>query len=614
MTAHPPRPVLSLVVGITGHRPNGAQGRDGAAEGIRDLDPDRLQDVLAAQLAEISGHLATFTQEQTAAFAAGPARLTLVSCLAEGADRAAARAALEAGWSLSAILPFAIDDYCRDFRSEASLQEFMSLLTASGRTRPDPAAPDGLILPGTRAEAGKAYELAGHVLLDHVSILIAVWDGAAGNGRGGTEEIVAEAVRRQIPVIRIDATRPDAAPRLHWSRLETPPVQSRHFQDLPAEDAAGVLKAVLGKILLPPEADAGSLAGFNRETEPRWNLRPDWPLLQALFFVRRPGRQDLRPTPVETLQTDLQRLVRSEPGGLLPAHGWADALGVCYGQMFRSAFVANFVLAGLAVFVVALSIFFKDALHVVDRKWPFVLVELVLISLVLANTYIGKWRGWHRRWMEYRDAAERLRVSAGLRRIGTRLITAGGEAPAWPFWYARAISRAAGVPHADLGEATLSDRREDLCRLLLDQAEYHKKVQARFHTLEHRMERAGEVLFVFILLLAAAYLGCVAFGFKPGDALKYTVTALTAGVPVLATAIYGIRVIGDLEGISRRSKRMSEELAGLIKALRADAGNPKRKTDLVLLQSRGHQAADIMLGDLDSWRTSAQSRGLQIPG
>ena len=66
--------------------------------------------------------------------------------------------------------------------------------------------------------------------------------------------------------------------------------------------------------------------------------------------------------------------------------------------------------------------------------------------------------------------------------------------------------------------------------------------------------------------------------------------------------------------MSRRSKRMTEDLTDLIGALLADASNPARKTDLVLLQCRGHQAADIILGDLEGWRTSAQSRGLQIPG
>lgn len=615
MNAHPPKPSLSLAVGITGHRPNGIQGRDGAAGGICAFDPERLQALLAGQLEAIAAHLAETGQKQAAAFAPEPARLTLVSCLAEGADRAAARAALEAGWSLSAVLPFAVDEYCKDFATEASQKEFQALLTASGKTKPDASAPDGLILPGTRAGADKAYELAGHVLLDHVSILIAVWDGAPGGGRGGTEEIVAEAVRRQIPVIWFNATRPDAAPSLHWSKLESPPVQSWHFQDLPKKDVAKNLPDVLNTVVLPPEAEAGSLGAFYRESEPRWNLRPDWPVLQALFFVRAPSRQDLCPTPVSTLQEDLQRLTRADATGLLPAYGWADALGVYYGQVFRSAFVANFVLAGLAVFVVALSIFFKDALHWIDKKWPFVAVEVVLISLVLANTIIGKRRGWHRRWMECRDVAERLRVIAGLRRIGTRLITATGQAPNWPFWYARAVSREADLPYADLGETALAARREDLCQLLRHQAEYHKTINERFHALEHRMELAGEFLFMFILVVAAVYVIYAGFlGYKLDDALKYTATALTAGVPVLATAIYGIRVIGDFEGISRRSKRMAEDLTDLIGALGADAGDPDRKTDLVLLQCRGQQAADIILGDLEGWRTSAQSRGLQIPG
>jgi hypothetical protein len=42
------------------------------------------------------------------------------------------------------------------------------------------------------------------------------------------------------------------------------------------------------------------------------------------------------------------------------------------------------------------------------------------------------------------------------------------------------------------------------------------------------------------------------------ELLKHLVIAVTAGLPALAIATYGIRVIGDFEGIATRSQRRSQ--------------------------------------------------------
>jgi hypothetical protein len=84
--------------------------------------------------------------------------------------------------------------------------------------------------------------------------------------------------------------------------------------------------------------------------------------------------------------------------------------------------------------------------------------------------------------------------------------------------------------------------------------------------------------------------------------------AATAGLPALATATYGIRVIGDFEGIARRSQRTHAVLSRLIASIERDP------LDLELLRARARAAADAMLGDVSSWRLAAESRPLAIPG
>ncbi|MEN3161828.1 hypothetical protein WI697_07300 [Tistrella mobilis] len=81
---------------------------------------------------------------------------------------------------------------------------------------------------------------------------------------------------------------------------------------------------------------------------------------------------------------------------------------------------------------------------------------------------------------------------------------------------------------------------------------------------------------------------------------------------MLATAAYGIRVIGDFEGSARRSKRMAADIAALIAAMEAD--DAAGTDGLAAAQERARQAADIMLGDVASWRVAAEGRTLAIPG
>src|ERR1035441_6670999 len=59
---------------------------------------------------------------------------------------------------------------------------------------------------GPDSLAGHAYEGVGRFVVRHSDVMIAVWDGKAGNGRGGTAEIVRYAAGAGVPVWWIHAT------------------------------------------------------------------------------------------------------------------------------------------------------------------------------------------------------------------------------------------------------------------------------------------------------------------------------------------------------------------------------------------------------------------------
>jgi hypothetical protein len=86
------------------------------------------------------------------------------------------------------------------------------------------------------------------------------------------------------------------------------------------------------------------------------------------------------------------------------------------------------------------------------------------------------------------------------------------------------------------------------------------------------------------------------------------ITVLASGLPALATASYGIRVIGDFDGSVRRSERTQEALKRVMDAVAEDPLTLQR------MRTRARAGAEAMLGDVSGWRIAAESRGLNIPG
>ena len=126
----------------------------------------------------------------------------VVSALAEGADRLAAQEAIRAGFALRCPLPFERDEYARDFANADSLADYRALLQQAtvveelGGSRETPEA--------ERA----AYAAVGTRVLDGADILLAIWDGQAARGDGGTGDIVRAALQRRVPTVWIAAAPP----------------------------------------------------------------------------------------------------------------------------------------------------------------------------------------------------------------------------------------------------------------------------------------------------------------------------------------------------------------------------------------------------------------------
>lgn len=167
----------TLVIGVAGHRPHALDGLDDAR--IR----DQVHDVLLL-LSRLNPHA------------------SLISPIAEGADRLVAREALELGMPLTCLLPFERDLYRKDFTSRESIDEYEDLLRRAQCVRELPG------VHGTSAERDTAYVAVSDAMLDQIELLIALWDGNESRGIGGTADTVHAALARGIPVIWIQADPP----------------------------------------------------------------------------------------------------------------------------------------------------------------------------------------------------------------------------------------------------------------------------------------------------------------------------------------------------------------------------------------------------------------------
>ena len=126
-----------------------------------------------------------------------------LSALAEGADRLVPYRAF-ARWEEARLivpLPLDVEDYMQDFETFTSKADFINLMELAEEILPPPEA----------ANREDAYQAAGFHVVQNCDVLIAIWDGAEAQGKGGTAEIVTTARQMKHPLIWIHAgnRRPD---------------------------------------------------------------------------------------------------------------------------------------------------------------------------------------------------------------------------------------------------------------------------------------------------------------------------------------------------------------------------------------------------------------------
>jgi hypothetical protein len=592
--SHPPRPRLALNVGITGHRAT--------------ILTVPMMMALGPKLDEVFGGLRTALQklhksERSIVSDADPI-LRLHTPLATGADQVAATSARSNGYMVRALLPFAPEEYRRDFKRGKENNEFKRQLEISDQI---------FALPGDRADAEAAYVSVGKAVIAASDILVAVWDGHEGNGPGGTAHVVDLALAASVPVIHVSVDRETDTVgdiRLITGGDALEPV---------VRDLGGTAdyKDLIRDTLMPhTDLEREQIATYFGEIERTSNWRLEYPILLSVLRVKKlPSKPWKQSSVAHDIVADWNAIRDADlPGARVPlttAYAWSNFLAIRYAQLFRSSHVMNYFLSAFAVILALFGLILPYA------KIYLVVAELGTIWLLFHNTRAGTEGDWHRRWLQYRHLAESLRPLLYLKRTG--MIAApfrsdfvrgplhkesGAD---WTRWYAAAIWREMDNPTGVMTPVAIRELANDvLTEQIVPQASYHHVLAERMHKLDHRLHEIGNLLIGAVIASCILYIIGYFFDKHLIKALTGLFIFLTAGLPAVGAAIFGMRGHGEHLLAASRS-------ANTAAALQANATRLKKAAKLETTAVELQNTAAIMLADLNEWTATYRERSLEVP-
>jgi hypothetical protein len=549
-------PGAVLCIGVTGHRLAGLAPAARAAIATR----------LAAILSEIESLRARIERDHAGRFGGGGA-LRVYSMLASGSDSMAAAAALQGGYDLRAILPFPEVRYREDFQPGGE-QEDLSRFLAAAKTV--------TVLPDD-ADRPAAYERGGRVLVKSSDLLLAVWDGQPGRGRGGTAEILQYALENGTPALVVNAADPDDH-YLLWPDWLRDRCRSLRLADADRLDAAVHLDSLLTGLLAPPPDDDGlSEQALLQSDTPYRFARVEYPLLLALLGAG-PWRQvDPRLGGGWTEPDALWRAVLAARGlgdedrvsPFLASYGRADHLADYFARTWRGSFVAKYF--GAAVLAVGTGVF---GILAQSGRPALVALSGVINCAVLADGVLSHHFQWRGRWLKFRYLAERLRWLRPYDLLGlpsdAAFIHGATERLGWCNWYVQRMARmvqTASVTYDDavIAAAARAFREHEL----LGQAAYHRRFADRSTIVDRRLKLAAIASFAMMPLVILGWLIRVLVAGHFGSTMPVVVAAVM--FPAIGAAVTAVRAQANLDGSAARSQRLADRLTRLAELLESEA-------------------------------------------
>jgi hypothetical protein len=592
---------LALRVGITGSRD------------LAKADLARLEAAVASVLDDITAAVHTSASDGSIRklYADAQPMLTLISPLAEGADRLAARLAVERKWRLAAPLPFPRAEYERDFPD--TVNEFRRLLEVAI------AGGQVVELDGTRPREQDAYLEVGRFVLHHSDILLAIWDGGPPGKVGGAAQIASEGRTLGIPIIWINSEPPHAVSFLEGDPDDDPgPYENARTEKLVREIVALPEEPGLKRPqdLVALQYLVGERVRNSRDT-PDFLYRGPFAAPSSLLGWVFPGfLAAIAATPAKPMITASAPPPMGANNPALRALFFhfqrADVLATHYARVHRSGFVLIYLLGSLAL-VAASTAQFMAHFPTHGEQISFVCSWIELLSLfgILGTVWAEQHWRWRERWLDYRLLGELLREADLLAQVGQALpqrslarIGSDQKNRAWVPWLAAAISRATIPIAANYSAPYLQAVRDYAVGVrLADQIEYHRRAKERNDSVSRRLRKLSYGLFWATVVAVTIDLGW------PWASREGFPSFLAGLFPSIAAASFGIRNQAELDIVINRSARLHdrlEEQSRYIESLNETHLTPAKLGRAIL------QAAEILRDDTAEWAGIFEAKESEI--
>ncbi len=508
----------------------------------------------------------------------------VISSLAKGTDRIVASSAInKLNASLEVILPFTADDYRKDFKTKADLEEFNELFKK---------AENNLILQNISFQKynsrEEGYEHAGSEVADSCEILIAVWDGKPARGRGGTAEIIKYACSVNRLVIWVNAFDPGKIPVLitdiqngtedqYKDRSGHIVVSSIPFPKLPAIWSSRYLQ----------------VAEYNRDRAFRKNG------FDEIF------NRNLDKIEKARLESGLEiDYIYPLLNAILPHYARADYLAISYQNLHIRSATWLYRLASIAV---AVAVF--QTLYFPSQTAWVILEILALLGAVVWFRFSIVQR-WHEKWLNYRHLAERIRILLYHSLAGQQPLAQTVQSQQLPFypgtggWVLNVFDRIRqDTPTVSFPrEKIVEVKKFILSGWITDQAIYHGTNATSKNNMTRKEQLVIGAMLVITLTAATLHL----FKVVHNPLLEDFIIALVIILPAFAAAQHAIGVIHDYERIATRSARMREILLSL-------QSNIKLADSWEELCSELQRAEDVMSAENHEWCVSLSFRRISLP-
>jgi hypothetical protein len=569
------------------------------------LPPERFADVQAAvktiltKIAAMAGEL-LHAPGSSPAQEEGSLKLRVISPLAEGADRLAARAALECGMEIQCPLPFHRDEYERDF--PASRAEFRDLLARASAV---------MELDGDRRDEGTAYLNAGKVVIEQSDVLLAVWDGQKANGHGGTAEIVAKALRSGVPLLVIPPSDPAAI-----YLLNAQPEKKATWESS--------LRKRLAETLALGKNDAPRLQHYFEEVTPGEKDNAGWLYKQFRTLIVEPGkffgfgkRRNGGIGDGAKAISSSRKIAEADFGSHYQA---ADTLSNHYAGRFRSAYLARYLCVLCAVVATTFGFYTKDFCAAGFGA------QVGFLALAALLVFLDSRRQWHLRSLEYRLLAENLRMMHFLHPLGlcrmNRARSILRDPPAWIAWHLRNIARNAGLPSVTVTPDYLVDQRDYLeSEEVIGQKKYHVETAAIYQKMAKRLY--GMAFFAFVIGIVFFALRAWESAFD-SDVLQkakmngswpepfyYWTKVGSLLFPSLGAVLAGIRSHGEFARLSGRSEMMADFFKHKEERRKTqkEKGAPVWEQSVLITR----EITEEMQMEISDWRTMIGGKNLTFP-